>query len=80
MQIMIHHLQDPPLPPSQRTELPVPPDLEALILRCLEKKPAQRPQDIDELQRLIRQCRVAAAWDRDRARDWWLTHLAEMCQ
>jgi eukaryotic-like serine/threonine-protein kinase len=78
MQVMIKHLQEPPLPPSQRTELPVPPDLDALILRCLEKKPRQRPQDIDELLRLIGQCRVAATWDYDRARDWWLTHLPEM--
>ena len=80
MQVMIHHVQDPPLPPSQRTELHVPADLDALILRCLEKRPAQRPQDIDELLRLIRQCRVATDWDDDRAKDWWLTHLPEMCQ
>jgi len=80
MQIMIKHLQDPPLPPSQRTELHVPPTLDALILGCLEKKPARRPQDIDELLRVIRQCRVGATWDRDRAKDWWLTHLPEMCR
>jgi eukaryotic-like serine/threonine-protein kinase len=80
MQVMIHHLQDAPVPPSQRTELPVPPDLDALILHCLEKKPEQRPQDVDALLRLIRNCRVGAAWDRDRAREWWLTHLPEMCQ
>jgi eukaryotic-like serine/threonine-protein kinase len=80
MQVMIHHLQDPPIPPSQRTELPVPPDLDALILHCLEKKPARRPQDAEALLGLLRDCRVAASWSRDRAKDWWLTHLAEMCQ
>jgi serine/threonine-protein kinase len=79
MQVMIHHLQDAPLPPSQRTELPVPADLDALILRCLEKNPAQRPGDVHELQRLLRECRVSGTWDRDRARNWWLTHLPEMC-
>jgi len=24
--------------------------------------------------------RVGATWSRDRAKEWWLTHLAEMCQ
>jgi len=80
MQVMIHHLEDPPIPPSQRTELPVPPDLDALILQCLDKKPAGRPQDAEALLRLLRGCRVGATWSRDRAKEWWLTHLAEMCQ
>jgi hypothetical protein len=51
-----------------------------LILHCLEKKPARRPQDAEALLGLLRDCRVAASWSRDRAKDWWLTHLAEMCQ
>ena len=79
MQVMIHHLQDAPLPPSQRTELPVPPALDALILRCLEKQPARRPQDVQELLRLLRACRVEDGWDRDRAREWWENHLPDMC-
>jgi serine/threonine-protein kinase len=80
MQVMIHHLQDPPVPPSQRTELPVPPDLDAVILQCLDKNPKRRPQDAEALLHLLSGCRVGATWNRDRAKDWWLTHLAEMCQ
>jgi serine/threonine-protein kinase len=76
---MIHHLQDAPLPPSQRTELPVPPALDALILRCLEKQPARRPQDVEEVLRLLRACRVDVRWDRDRAKEWWENHVPEMC-
>jgi hypothetical protein len=40
---MFMHMQQPPVPPSQRTDNPVPPALEAAILACLAKEPADRP-------------------------------------
>jgi hypothetical protein len=49
----------------------VPPDLEALILDCLEKDAGRRPQTAAELQERIRACRAYGAWDRERARRWW---------
>jgi len=79
MKVLVQHVQDPPVPPSQRSEIEVPPDLDALILRCLEKDPKRRPQSAQELLRLVRACRVNAPWDSDRAREWWETHLPEMC-
>src|SRR6266513_6377570 len=36
-QMIAKHLQSPPIPPSQRTERPVSPELERLILKCLAK-------------------------------------------
>src|SRR2546423_9193477 len=39
------HLQASPVPPSERTEIPIPSELEALVLACLEKDPRPRPQD-----------------------------------
>ncbi|HEX3130989.1 MAG TPA: protein kinase [Thermoanaerobaculia bacterium] len=48
MQIMLKHLEEPP--PAPRTVWPeVPPKLEAIILRCLEKDPAARYRSVDEL-------------------------------
>jgi len=41
------HLQSPPPRPSSLAEVPAP--LEQLILRCLEKDPARRPQSPSEL-------------------------------
>ena len=37
MKMFLQHLQAPPLPPSQRTELPIPPEVDALVLACLRE-------------------------------------------
>ena len=43
MKMVMRHIQDPPVPPSQLSELPIDPDLEALVMSCLAKSPADRP-------------------------------------
>lgn len=48
MQIVMHHVQTPP--PAPRTLVPsIPQDLQAVILRCLEKDPLKRFQTVDAL-------------------------------
>jgi serine/threonine-protein kinase len=49
LQTIVMHLQREPVPPSRRTENPVPPALERLVLACLAKRPADRPQSAAEL-------------------------------
>jgi serine/threonine protein kinase len=78
MKMFLQHLQAAPIPPSQRTELPIPPDVDALVLACLEKDPRKRPQNADELLRMVRRCRSSEAWDSDTARRWWEKHLVEL--
>ncbi len=41
MKMFMQHVQATPLPPSQRTELPIPPALDDLVMSCLEKDPEQ---------------------------------------
>jgi eukaryotic-like serine/threonine-protein kinase len=61
VEVCSHHMQTPPTPPSQRLGAPVAPLLEALILRCLAKEPAQRPDD-EELLRLLQACQRESPW------------------
>ena len=49
IQTVFMHVQKEPVPPSQRTDNPVPPSLERLVLACLAKSPADRPQSAGEL-------------------------------
>ena len=74
MGLLMHHIHTPPLPPSARSELPIPPALDRLVLSCLAKDPADRPQSAKELSLRLADMEDARAWTQDRARDWWLTH------
>ncbi len=56
MKMFMQHVQTRPVPPSQRTELPIPRELDELVLACLEKDPAKRPQNAEELLRMAWGC------------------------
>ena len=72
--VMMHHTHTPPLPPSQRTELPIPPQLDQLILACLEKDPARRPQSARELSRRLADIPIGKPWTEEQAYLWWSRH------
>jgi plasmid stabilization system protein ParE len=74
MGLLLQHAQTPAVPPSARTDLPIPPALDALVLSCLAKDPANRPQTARELSLRLAELEGASAWTQDRARDWWVTH------
>jgi eukaryotic-like serine/threonine-protein kinase len=78
MKMFLHHVQTKPVPPSQRVELRIPPELDELVLACLEKDPSKRPQDASQLFDLARDCRTCEQWTSDRARLWWEQHLLEL--
>ena len=73
MGIIMHHAHSRPRPPSARTDHPVPAPLERLILACLEKAPADRPQTARELSLSLAQMEDGG-WTETDARDWWATH------
>jgi len=77
MKIMLQHVHAQPVPPSQRTELPIPQDLDDLVLACLAKNPDDRPQCAEELFRLAIGCTACDGWHQQAARSWWKTHMPE---
>lgn len=74
--VFADHLHTRPTPPSERLGAPLPADLEALILSCLEKKQEDRPASAGELVRELSRCADAAGWTQLEARRWWDTHRA----
>jgi serine/threonine-protein kinase len=74
MGLLMKHVHEPATPPSTRTELPVPPSLDRLVLSCLAKDPKDRPQSARELMRSLRDVEGAGQWTEDKAREWWQRH------
>jgi hypothetical protein len=74
MGLLLHHVHTAPTPPSARSELPIPSELDRLILSCLAKDPAERPQSARELAQRLAQIDGASAWTEERAREWWAKH------
>ncbi len=74
MALVVHHAHTPPEPPSTRTELPIPPALDELVLACLAKDPAERPQSAKELSQRLAEVMSSNEWTQDHARDWWTRH------
>ena len=69
-QMIAKHMREVPVPPSRRTELPVPVALERLVLACLAKEPADRPQSAAELARWLAAIEVEP-WGDEQAIQWW---------
>jgi serine/threonine-protein kinase len=78
MKMFDEHLHASPVPPSRRTELPVPPEVDTLIMRCLEKDPDKRPRDAAELYGMWCDCGRCGPWTNEAARQWWELHLPEL--
>jgi serine/threonine-protein kinase len=73
--MLMQHVQDEARPPSEVSELAIPPELDRLVLDCLAKDPDDRPADAAVLYRRLADCPLPDPWDRDRAVGWWSLHL-----
>ena len=75
--MIVDHVNALPVPPSQRTENNVPEELDRIILKCLEKDPAQRFQTTMELADALSACARPQDWSRDHAESWWKLHYPD---
>jgi serine/threonine-protein kinase len=72
-EIVGHHMHTAPVPPRNRLAA-VPPDLEAVILRCLAKEPSERFLDAKALREALLACADAGRWTETDAARWWRDH------
>ncbi|MBL8799195.1 MAG: serine/threonine protein kinase, partial [Planctomycetia bacterium] len=71
------HLRQPVLPPAL-VQPGVPPDLERVVLCCLEKVPDRRFPDVAALDRALGTCACAEQWTAARAAQWWQAQRATL--
>jgi serine/threonine-protein kinase len=78
MAIFLKAAQGEPVPPSRRTEIEVSEELDKVILACLARDPADRPQSARELSRRLAEVEARiGAWTPEQAENWWRLHLPE---
>lgn len=75
IEICMKHAQEQPETPSKRLGKPVAEDLEQIIMKCLEKDPAKRPQAAAELVQALSECESDGKWTIQDASDWWSQKL-----
>ena len=73
IELLVAH-QGEVVPPISTSCRDVPADLEAVILRCLEKDPARRFSDAASLEKALSECECASRWTRAEKELWWQEH------
>jgi serine/threonine-protein kinase len=73
MKMLLAHARDR-VTPLTALQADVPADLQGVILRCLEKEPAERFQDAESLESALATCECAGQWTQADAATWWQKH------
>ena len=71
VEICGHQLHSQPEPLAARAKEPVSADLERIVLACLAKDPAARPQTARELADALARCKDAESWRESDAEVFW---------
>ncbi len=77
MEYATKHITQKPPAPSAVSAVHIPPELEAIIMRCLEKEPEQRFASAAELADALRALPPSEDWTRDDARRWWREYASK---
>ncbi len=74
--VMTAHIHDPLVPASEyRPDLP--PEFEAVLRKCLSKRPDDRYGDVIALADALEHCAAGRIWTFKDAEDWWAAHVTE---
>jgi len=74
IKVMSDHIHTQPVPPSSRAPAPLPPELDSLILACLQKEPGQRPPTAADVRARLKAIPQPSPWTSERAEQWWNEH------
>jgi len=77
VEVIVDHVKTTPRRPSAISEVPIPRELDDIIMRCLEKKPKDRFQTALELQFALEEVPIENPWNEDRACSWWSLHAPD---
>lgn len=83
LETLMKHATEQPVPPSELAEQEIPPELDHIVLRSMDKDPARRIQSADELSRALADVEarfgrdIGWAWSEEKAREWWALHRGE---
>jgi len=77
--VINHHINTPPVPPSERSGRPVPEDLERLLLECVAKEPEERPESAPVFRERLHTLRGVEPWTTEAAHRWWCAHRDGVC-
>ncbi|SPE51143.1 Serine/threonine kinase [Verrucomicrobia bacterium] len=74
--LLAQQVKGQPLRLSERLGRAVSADLEALLMQCLAKTPAERPASSEALDEALGRCTAANTWGAAEAEKWWQAHMA----
>lgn len=75
LDVLHQHMRSTPLPPTERCDVAVAPELEQLLMKCLQKNPDDRPASALELSHALARCTPRVPWTNDHALQWWKHYL-----
>jgi serine/threonine-protein kinase len=80
MQMLVDHVHTSPAPPSARLGQALPGELDAFVLDCLRKNPADRPTDAAELLQRLCSSPLAHRWSNVHAHSWWQAKMPDLAR
>ena len=77
VELLVDHVKTIPKAPSAVSELPISPEMDAFVMKCLEKDPADRFQSARIMSQALDELQLENPWDEPQAQAWWELHMAE---